>query len=171
MSRQNGQQHEKQAEIFLRKRGLKLLAKNFHAYRGELDLVMLDGKTLVFIEVRYRKNANYGSAADSITYKKQLSLIHGAQPDAMVLCHEPTRTHMRGLPHFPIPDLKDCIDANLRVGYLTNPNVRFVGVAVNTSKLGEREADAYLQETEQSLGLVTVDPLRQGVARIVDQII
>jgi uncharacterized NAD-dependent epimerase/dehydratase family protein len=97
-------------------------------------------------------------------------LIHGAQPDAMVLCHEPTRTHMRGLPHFPIPDLKACIDANLRVGTLTNPNVRFVGVAVNTSKLGEREADEYLEETEQALGLVTVDPLRHGVARIVDQL-
>ena len=78
---------------------------------------------------------------------------------------------MRGLPHFPIPDLNDCIDANLRVAYLTNPKARFVGVAVNTSKLGEREADDYLKRTEQALGLVAVDPLRHGVARIVDQII
>ena len=98
-------------------------------------------------------------------------LIHGAQPDALVLCHEPTRTHMRGLPHFPIPDLKECMDANLRVAYLTNPNAQFVGVAVNTSKLGEQEADDYLKQTEQDLGLVTVDPLRDGVARIVDQMI
>jgi uncharacterized NAD-dependent epimerase/dehydratase family protein len=96
-------------------------------------------------------------------------LIHGAQPDALVLCHEPTRTHMRGLPHFPIPDLKVCMEANLGVAYLTNPDARFVGVAVNTSRLGAREADDYLQKTEQELGLVTVDPLRQGVARIVDQ--
>lgn len=98
-------------------------------------------------------------------------LIHGAQPDALVLCHEPTRTHMRGLPHFPIPDLKECMDANLGVAYLTNPNARFIGVAVNTSKLGEQEADAYLKQTEERLGLVTVDPLRDGVARIVDQMI
>jgi uncharacterized NAD-dependent epimerase/dehydratase family protein len=98
-------------------------------------------------------------------------LIHGAQPDALVLCHEPTRTHMRGLPHFPIPDLKECMDANLGVAYLTNPNARFIGVAVNTSKLGEQEADAYLKQTEEKLGLVTVDPLRDGVARIVDQMI
>jgi len=96
-------------------------------------------------------------------------LIHGAQPDALVLCHEPTRTHMRGLPQFPIPDLKECMDANLGVAYLTNPNVQFVGVAVNTSKLGEQEADDYLKQTEQDLELVTVDPLRHGVARIVDQ--
>jgi uncharacterized NAD-dependent epimerase/dehydratase family protein len=98
-------------------------------------------------------------------------LTHGAQPDALVLCHEPTRTHMRGLPHFPIPDLKECMDANLRVAYLTNPNAQFIGVAVNTSKLGEQEADAYLKQTEEKLGLVTVDPLRDGVARIVDQMI
>ena len=98
-------------------------------------------------------------------------LIHGAQPDALVLCHEPTRTHMRGLPHFPIPDLKECMDANLGVAYLTNPNAQFIGVAVNTSKLGEQEADAYLKQTEEKLGLVTVDPLRDGVARIVDQMI
>ncbi len=98
-------------------------------------------------------------------------LTHGAQPDALVLCHEPTRTHMRGLPHFRIPDLKECIDANLRVAYLTNPKAHFVGVAVNTSKLSEHEADAYLKRTEQELGLVTVDPLRNGVARIIDQMI
>jgi uncharacterized NAD-dependent epimerase/dehydratase family protein len=78
---------------------------------------------------------------------------------------------MRGLPHFPVPDLKECMDANLGVAYLTNPNAQFVGVAVNTSKLGEQEADAYLKQTEERLGLVTVDPLRDGVARIVDQMI
>jgi len=97
-------------------------------------------------------------------------LTHGAQPDALVLCHEPTRTHMRGLPHFPVPDLKECIEANLRVAYLTNPAARFVGVAVNTSRLDERAAADYLQQTEQALGLATVDPVRHGVSRIVDQI-
>jgi uncharacterized NAD-dependent epimerase/dehydratase family protein len=98
-------------------------------------------------------------------------LIHGAQPDALVLCHEPTRTHMRGLPDFPIPDLRECMDAALRVARLTNPNARFIGVAVDTSRLGEQQADAYLKRTEQDLGLVTVDPMRNGVARIVDQMV
>lgn len=97
-------------------------------------------------------------------------LIHGAQPDALVLCHEPTRTHMRGLPHFPLPGLQECIDANLRVAHLTNPDARFVGVAVDTSRLGERDAEAYLAQTEQALGLVTIDPVRNGVARIVDRL-
>ena len=98
-------------------------------------------------------------------------LIHGAQPDALVLCHEPTRTHMRGLPDFPLPDLTECMDATLRVARLTNPATRFVGVAVDTSRLAERQAEDYLNRTEQELGLVTVDPMRNGVARIVDQII
>ena len=48
---------------------------------------------------------------------------------------------------------------------------KFIGVAVNTSRLGEQEADDYLKQTEQELGLVTVDPVRNGVARIVDQMI
>ena len=98
-------------------------------------------------------------------------LIHGAQPDALILCHEPTRTHMRGLPGFPVPDLSECMDATLRVARLTNPGATFVGVAVDTSRLAEREADEYLKRTEQELGLVTVDPVRNGVARIVDQIV
>jgi uncharacterized NAD-dependent epimerase/dehydratase family protein len=98
-------------------------------------------------------------------------LIHGAQPDALVLCHEPTRTHLRGLPGFPVPDLRECMDAALRVARLTNPQAKFVGVAVDTSRLSEKEAGDYLQRTEKELGLVTVDPVRNGVARIVDQMI
>lgn len=97
-------------------------------------------------------------------------LIHGAQPDALVLCHEPTRTHMRGLPDFPIPDLRDCMEACLRVARLTNPDVRFVGVAVDTSRLGEQAARDYLERTGRELRLPTIDPVRNGVAAIVDQL-
>ena len=97
-------------------------------------------------------------------------LIHGAQPDALVLCHEPTRSHMRGLPDFPLPELGECMEVNLRTARLTNPQVRFVGIAVNTSKLSEADAETYLKETEARYGLVTVDPMRQGVGRIVDEL-
>lgn len=97
-------------------------------------------------------------------------LIHGAQPDALVLCHEPTRTHMRGLPDFPLPELGECMEANLRTARLTNPDVRFAAIAVNSSKLAPEEAKAYLEETEARYGLVTVDPMTQGVERIVDEL-
>ena len=100
-----------------------------------------------------------------------MGLIHGAQPDALVLCHEPTRTHMRGLPSFALPSLEEAMDAALRAARLTNPAARFVGISVNTSKLSEPEAEEYLKATEQAHGLVTVDPVRQGVGRIVDQLL
>src|SRR5205085_1064185 len=62
-----------------------------------------------------------------------LGLIHGAQPDALVVCHEHGRAHMRGLPNYRLPDLKLCIDRNLEAAQLTNPAARCVGVSVNTA--------------------------------------
>src|SRR5262249_40178696 len=62
-------------------------------------------------------------------------LTHAAQPDALVMCHEPTRKHMRGLPHYPLPDLKLCIERNVEAAQLTNPAVRCVGLSINTAAL------------------------------------
>jgi uncharacterized NAD-dependent epimerase/dehydratase family protein len=98
-------------------------------------------------------------------------LIHGAQPDALVLCHEPTRTHMRGLPGYPIPDLDECMDLNLRLARLTNPHARFVGIAINTAALSPDDARRVLRDTERRHGLPAVDPVRDGVARIVDTLV
>lgn len=95
-------------------------------------------------------------------------LLHGAQPDALVLCHEPTRTHMRGLPHFPLPTLEDCMAANLKVASLTNPDVRFVGISIDTSRLDADAALTFLEETGKQLGLPAVDPVRTGVGAIVE---
>ncbi len=97
-------------------------------------------------------------------------LLHGAQPDVLVLCHEPTRTHMRGLPHFPLPELEECMETNLKVASLTNPDVRFAGVAVDTSRLDEDKALAFLEETQKRLGLPAVDPVRTGVAAIISEL-
>jgi uncharacterized NAD-dependent epimerase/dehydratase family protein len=99
-----------------------------------------------------------------------LGLLHGAQPDALVLCHEPTRKHMRGLPHYPLPGLKDCMAANVAAAQLTNPKVKFVGASINTKALGDNEAKDYLAKMEQEIGLPTVDPMRTGVGRIVDNL-
>jgi len=95
-------------------------------------------------------------------------LIHGAQADALVLCHEPTRTHMRGLPTYPVPDLQTCMDANLAMARLTNPKARFIAISVNTSQLTTSEAEKCLAEIEAEFSLPAVDPFRQGVTRIVD---
>ena len=97
-------------------------------------------------------------------------LLHGAQADALVLCHEPTRTHMRGLPHYPLPDLKTCMAANLEVARLTNPAVSFAGVSVNTSLLPRAEAERTLKQIEDDLGLPAVDAFKDGVASIVERL-
>ncbi len=95
-------------------------------------------------------------------------LIHGSQADALVMCHEPTRTHMRALPDYPVRDMADLMPYALQMAQLTNPDVKFVGIAINTKNLNEDEAMAYLASTEERFGLPTVDPVRTGVGRIVD---
>jgi uncharacterized NAD-dependent epimerase/dehydratase family protein len=99
-----------------------------------------------------------------------LGLIHGAQPDALVVCHEPTRPHMRGLPGYKLPDLKLCIDRNIEAAQLTNPEVRCIGLSINTSGLDASAARDYLARTADRLGLPCVDPVRSGVAAIVDNL-
>ena len=99
-----------------------------------------------------------------------MGLIHGAQPDALVLCHEPTRKHMRGLPEYPIPGLKECLDANEQAARLTNPRATCIGSAINTKDLSEGERDNYLKRVEDELGLPTVDPVVTGVGKLVDNL-
>ena len=97
-----------------------------------------------------------------------IGLIHGAQPDALVLCHEPTRKHMRGLPDYKLPPLELCMERNLEAAQLTNPKAKFVGVCINTSGLSVDEAGTYLETVSKELGLPAVDPVRNGVGAIVD---
>ena len=96
-----------------------------------------------------------------------LGLLHGSQPDALVLCHEPTRTNMRNLPGHPIPDLQECIDLNLAAARLTNKAVKFVGISVNSSELDDEARKKYLAETGDKYGLPCADPLIEGMADIV----
>ncbi len=98
-----------------------------------------------------------------------MGLVHGAQPDALVLCHEPTRNHMRGLPDRPLPNLRDCIDGHLAAARLTCPAARCIGVAVNTSGLADDDARrAELERTADELGLPCVDPVLTGVDALLD---
>ncbi|MEF2073451.1 N-acetyltransferase DgcN [Consotaella aegiceratis] len=97
-----------------------------------------------------------------------MALVHGGQPDALVLCHEPTRAHMRGLPDYTLPSLEDLRDVALRLARVVNPACEAVGISVNTAAMGEDEAMTYLAETEKRMGLPTVDPFRNGAARLVD---
>ncbi|MBT2970061.1 MAG: YraN family protein [gamma proteobacterium symbiont of Ctena orbiculata] len=70
-----GQQAEQQALDFLQRRGLKLLQRNFRCKTGEIDLVMREAETLVFVEVRYRQTNDYGRALETVTASKQRKLL------------------------------------------------------------------------------------------------
>ncbi|MEL6127352.1 MAG: N-acetyltransferase DgcN [Pseudomonadota bacterium] len=97
-----------------------------------------------------------------------MALVHGGQPDALILSHEPTRPHMRGLPDYKLPRLEDVRDVALTMARVVNPACEVVGVSVNTAALHEEAALEYLDATEKRLGLPTVDPFRQGAGRLVD---
>ncbi len=100
-----------------------------------------------------------------------LGLLHGAQADALVLCHEAGRPHMRGLPDYPIPDLKACLEANLAAARLTNPHVKAVGIAMNTSRLESHAALSLCRTLSGELGLPCQDPVTMGVEGIVDNLL
>ncbi len=78
-SRNIGAIAEDMAVAYLEENNLILLTRNYHCRRGEIDLIMQDGNFLVFIEVRYRKNNHYGSAAESVTRQKQQRLLTTAE--------------------------------------------------------------------------------------------
>lgn len=102
-----------------------------------------------------------------------LGLLHGSQPDALVLCVDPTRqVHLgteRAQP-YPTPDVATCMDMNLAMARRVNPQVRFVGVCVNTSGVAPGARAALLDRYARETGLPVADPLLDGVAAIVDRI-
>lgn len=100
-----------------------------------------------------------------------MALIHGGQPDALILCHEPTRTHMRGLPEYQQPSLQELRDTALPMARIANPDCKVVGISVNTQHLGDDEFETYLAGVEAEMGLPAVDPFRQGAGRLVDALL
>lgn len=97
-----------------------------------------------------------------------LGLIHGSQPDALVICHDAARKTARGLGDKPLPSFQDVIDAGLWAAKNVNPDVKVAGISINTKSLDDAAAEKLLKETEDKMGLPTVDAVRTGVAKIVD---
>ena len=99
-----------------------------------------------------------------------LGLIHGSQPDALVLCHAIERDHVDGYPTYRTPTLQQAIADNERAARLTNPRAKVIGISVNTSKVSENSALDYLATTGKALQLPCCDPVRTGVSAIVDRL-
>jgi uncharacterized NAD-dependent epimerase/dehydratase family protein len=99
-----------------------------------------------------------------------IGLLVGSQPDAFVVCHDPLRKELLGCPNFRLPSVGDVIERTIAIGRLTNPAIRCVGVAVNTSKMPGNARTRLREQYASELALPCVDPLIDGVAAIVDRL-
>lgn len=100
-----------------------------------------------------------------------LGLLHGSQPDAIVVCHDATRATVLGFPGFATPGISECLELNLALGRRINPDIRGVGVSVNTSRLPATERKACLEKLAAETGLPCVDPVVDGCASIADRLL
>lgn len=100
-----------------------------------------------------------------------LGLLHGSQPDVLILCHDPTRQHLKGLADFPIVPLPFAAKRYLEEARLTNANVRLAGVSLNTSQLDDAERARLFAETESVLQLPCFDPMKSRLDALVDRIL
>jgi uncharacterized NAD-dependent epimerase/dehydratase family protein len=91
-----------------------------------------------------------------------LSLLHGSQPDVIVVCHEPTRTRLLGDEAFLVPSVDEIIDLTIRLGLRTNPAIRLGGISLNTSALSEDQAREIMASESARLGVPAADPMRGG---------
>lgn len=93
-----------------------------------------------------------------------MGLLHGSQPDVVVLCHKAGRENILGLEDYPLPSIEEAIELNLRLGRRTNPAIRCGGVSINTSHLSTLDADRLLDQECARLNMPVADPMR-GDAR------
>jgi len=100
-----------------------------------------------------------------------LALIHGGQPDALIICHEPTRKTMRGLPDYTPPSMEAVRDMALTLARVVNPACEVVGVSVNTQHMSEADAEIFLADVEEKMGLPAVDPFRHGAGKLADALV
>jgi uncharacterized NAD-dependent epimerase/dehydratase family protein len=99
-----------------------------------------------------------------------LGLVHGSQPDALVLCHDLARKTLHSFHHFSVVSLEEAMPTYLSAARFTNSHARFLGIALNTSSLRDREATELLERTSERLKMPCVDPMRTGVDSIVAEL-
>ena len=100
-----------------------------------------------------------------------LGLLHGSQPDWIVLCHDPTRTTIEYRPAFPIPPLSDAVAQYLTAARITNRGVQLAGVSINSSSLDDTAWAEYRTKVQAELGVPVCDPMRGGMDPIVSRVL
>ena len=97
-----------------------------------------------------------------------LGLLHGAQADIIIMCHEANRDVIKGMPHMPIPDMATCIDVNVKHARLTNPNAKLGGISLNCRTVSAEEGAKQRAALEKEFGVPCFDPMITGVKSFVD---
>lgn len=100
-----------------------------------------------------------------------LGLLHGSQPDVLILCHDPTRAHIKSLPAFPMPPLEVAAELYLQHARLTNPFARLAGAALNTSQLDDKQRRHALETTQTLLNVPAFDPIQSPLDPVIDSVL
>jgi uncharacterized NAD-dependent epimerase/dehydratase family protein len=100
-----------------------------------------------------------------------LGLLHGSQPDVMILCHDPLRTHIFGWEHMPLPTLELAIQRYVEAARLVNPAARVAAISLNTSKLDRDARMHVLADTQARIGLPCFDPLLSPLDAALDSVL
>jgi uncharacterized NAD-dependent epimerase/dehydratase family protein len=100
-----------------------------------------------------------------------LGLVHGTQPDALVLCHDPLRATIEDYPHCALPGIAEAMRQYLTAARVTNPAARFVGISLDTSRLDAARREQVCRALQDEHRLPVIDPLRDGGMRLVDALL
>lgn len=98
-------------------------------------------------------------------------LLHGAMPHGMILCYEVGRTHYSGMPHMPLPPLRRVVEAYEQLAEFGQPGGRVIGVALNSRRVSDSEAESERRRVSDELGLPAADPIRHGSDVLLDAIV
>ncbi|MGH8237442.1 MAG: DUF1611 domain-containing protein, partial [Steroidobacteraceae bacterium] len=97
-----------------------------------------------------------------------VSLVHGSQPDVLILCHDPQLTHIKSCPEFALPTLRVAARRYLELATLTNPGVRLAGVSLDTSRLDAAARARVICDTEREISAPCFDPLQTSLDTVLD---
>jgi len=96
-----------------------------------------------------------------------MGLLVGSQPDAFIVCHEANRATMVGWDEFKLPSIGEVIERTVLIGQVTNPEIKCVGICVNTSRIKPEDREDYLAGLSSKYGLPAVDPIINGTEPII----
>lgn len=100
-----------------------------------------------------------------------VGLVHGSQPDVLILCHEPGLTHIKSCPEFALPSLPVAAQRYVELAALTNPGVRLAGVSLDTSRLDAAARARAISDTEREMAVPCFDPLQTSLDAVLDRVL